>query len=412
MQVEFLAKKKLPFCPGCGHHASNLNLAKALEKAGYNPMEVVVVSDIGCSGLIDESMATHTVHGLHGRVVALATGISYGLGKDKKVIAVQGDGGATIGLQHLLVSARRNVNLTVLILNNMVYGMTGGQLSGLSDVQLKKEIMEDESHYLPFDISQMAFDAGAMYASRIIGRGEFSDKLTAAIRIKGFSLVEIVEPCPVYAYPSTKELVDLGYMERVLTREQTYFKPAFTVKPSLFDKKVPPATILDSTLKERVHILIGGSAGEGVQLAGDFLAKAGLNCGLHATKKGEYPITVGTGFSLAEVILSKEEINYTGIEKADVAIVASVDGWNMVKSRINANTLVVIDESIEVEANEHFIRKPFRDKAGRKSAVLSAIAFWLAQSHALPLDALAGAFAGHKHAEKLSEAVKAGIDLY
>jgi 2-oxoglutarate/2-oxoacid ferredoxin oxidoreductase subunit beta len=412
MQVDFLAKKKLPFCPGCGHHASNLNLAKALEKAGYEPMDVVVVSDIGCSGLIDESMATHTVHGLHGRAVALATGIAYGLGDNKKVIAVQGDGGATIGLQHLLVSARRNVNLTVLILNNMVYGMTGGQLSGLSAVELKKKIMEDESHYLPFDISRMAFDAGAVYASRIIGRGEFSDKLAVAIQTKGFSLVEIVEPCPVYAYPSTKDLVDLGYEERVLKREQNHFKPGFTNKPSLLAQKKSTETIMNFTLRDRLHILIGGSAGEGVQLAGDFLAKAGLHCGLHATKKGEYPITVGTGFSLAEVILSKDEINYTGIEKADVAIVASVDGWNMVRPRINADTLVVIDESIEVEPNEYFIRKPFREKAGRKSAVLSAIAFWLDQSHALPLDALAGSFAGHKHAEKLSEAVKAGIELH
>ncbi len=412
MQIDFLAKKKMPYCPGCGHHASNLNLAKALEKSGYNLLDVIIVSDIGCSGLIDENMACHTVHGLHGRVVALATGIAYALAnKNKKVIAIQGDGGATIGLQHLLVAARRNVNMTLLVLNNNVYGMTGGQLSGLSNTSLKEKILHDEAYYPPFDITEMAYQSGAVYASKIMAKGEFSDKLGEAIKTEGFSVVEIIGPCPAYAYNSIKEMMELGYEEKVLTNTRPFVAPQFYERSSLFDSKNAIERQFSAKISNKLSILLGGSAGEGVQLAADLLAQAGLSCGLNNTKKGEYPITVGTGFSLAEVIMSNDPIYYTGIEKADVAIVTSQDGWEMVKSRVNEFTKLFVDETIDTGTVDYGVKLPFREKVGRKSAVLCAIAYWMSHSGVVPVDALVKTFAGHKHEEKLLEAVNTGISM-
>jgi len=114
--MTMLASTKQPYCPGCGYHLVTAHIAKALEKLGLGPRDVVISSDIGCGGLIDASFSAHTIHGLHGRTVALAMGTALGLdGANKKIIAFQGDGGATIGMQHLLEAARWNVDMTVVV---------------------------------------------------------------------------------------------------------------------------------------------------------------------------------------------------------------------------------------------------------------------------------------------------------
>ncbi|HRW97814.1 MAG TPA: thiamine pyrophosphate-dependent enzyme, partial [Bacteroidales bacterium] len=98
MNVNILKTDSLPFCKGCGHELISKNTAKALEKMGYNPLDVIMVTDIGCHGIIDRSLNTHTIHGLHGRSVALGAGIAFGNSDpSKKIIVFIGDGGATIG---------------------------------------------------------------------------------------------------------------------------------------------------------------------------------------------------------------------------------------------------------------------------------------------------------------------------
>jgi pyruvate/2-oxoacid:ferredoxin oxidoreductase beta subunit len=165
---KILTGKKFPFCPGCGHGIAIRQLAKVLQDLGYKPKDLVIVSDIGCSGLIDPLFATHTIHGLHGRSPDLGLGVAMGLNekKGKKVITFIGDGGATIGLQHILEAARRNVDMTLIVLNNLVYGMTGGQISGLSTAKYK-EIIDFEKDVPQFDIVKLAHASGARYAARV-----------------------------------------------------------------------------------------------------------------------------------------------------------------------------------------------------------------------------------------------------
>ena len=106
---KMLTDTKMPFCPGCGHGVCVRSISNSLEELGYKPKNVVIVSDIGCSGLVDPLFTTHTIHGLHGRAPALGLGVSLGLDNpDKKIIVIQGDGGATIGLQHVLEAARKS----------------------------------------------------------------------------------------------------------------------------------------------------------------------------------------------------------------------------------------------------------------------------------------------------------------
>ncbi len=209
MNTKFLKTTELPYCKGCGHHLIARNTAIGLEKNGLTPLDVILVTDIGCHGIIDRCFDIHTVHALHGRSVALGAGIALGLSDPKKkVIVFIGDGGATIGLQHLLESARLNINMTVVIHNNMLYGMTGGQASGLTPCGFKTTITPEGNPTTGYDICALAHSAGAPYVRRIIGRGNFSDELAEAFKVNGFCLVDVVELCPSYGVklnPGIKE---------------------------------------------------------------------------------------------------------------------------------------------------------------------------------------------------------------
>ncbi|MFZ0493133.1 MAG: thiamine pyrophosphate-dependent enzyme, partial [Acidimicrobiia bacterium] len=115
-----------PFCPGCGHGSILDALDEALVKQQIDPAQLVIVSDIGCSGLSDQYFGTSAFHGLHGRSLTYATGIKL-VRPDLHVVVIMGDGGTGIGGAHLLNAARRNIGLTLLVFNNLNYGMTGGQ---------------------------------------------------------------------------------------------------------------------------------------------------------------------------------------------------------------------------------------------------------------------------------------------
>ena len=112
------------FCPGCSHEQVLHALDQALSSMGLSGEDVVVVSDIGCSGLFDTFFNTHAFHGLHGRALTYATGIKMAR-PNLKVIVTMGDGGLGIGGAHVLSTCRRNIDLTLLVLNNFNYGMTG-----------------------------------------------------------------------------------------------------------------------------------------------------------------------------------------------------------------------------------------------------------------------------------------------
>jgi Pyruvate/2-oxoacid:ferredoxin oxidoreductase gamma subunit len=122
---------------------------------------------------------------------------------------------------------------------------------------------------------------------------------------------------------------------------------------------------------------------------------------LSATKKGEYPITIGTGFSIAEVIFSHQEIHYTGIESPDVMIITSQDGFETVKDRIGPHTRLILDTKVDAAAYPHTTSVDFHKQAGKKGAALAAVTCWLQDSGLLPIEALIEAAGRHKHADAL-----------
>lgn len=402
-----LKKTKMPFCPGCGYNASVRSISKALKGAGYAPEQVILVSDIGCSGLVDPLFNTHTIHGLHGRSAALGLGVTLGLeDPNKKVVIIQGDGGATIGLQHILEASRRNVNMTHVVLNNLVYGMTGGQMSGLSPRKFK-ESRHSRDLTMAFDICKLANSAGASFVARVGEPKKFEKILTKAFKTQGFSLIELPSMCQPYGI---KKLVDLsGYVgsDMVLKNKRSPFNIDVHENGSLFDEKEVLPIKFHSQISGRFGVVLAGSAGGGVQLAAKLLTSAGVRSGLSATMKGEYPITVGTGFSMAEVIFSRNDINFSGLLNPKVMIILSEDGLAKVKPKMNRDTIVVLDSSVDntMLTSDKVIIQDFTKNAGKKDAALMAVAYWLETFGSLELEALIEAARFHKYGEKLLKVI-------
>ncbi len=387
METKVLNTKELPFCKGCGHHLIAQNTAKAIEELGLNILDVIFVTDIGCHGIIDKSLNTHTVHGLHGRSVALGAGISMGLTENKKVIVFIGDGGATIGLQHIMEAARLNVNMMVVVHNNFLYGMTGGQLSGLTPKGFNTIITPNGSPYGEHDICQLAYTAGANYVSRVIGISDYSDTFKKALTTPGFTLVEVMEICPSYGVkfnPKRKlqEIVESANKPiKTWTNNRDPFKfPERKVVANLLDKTpiIEPLNT-NKTLNKQIQVVLSGSAGEGVQLAANILCKAAVKYGYNITQKGTYPVTVGVGFSNAEVNISPFEIYFHGLSNPEYVIVTSQDGLDFSKKNIkelNENAWLLIDQLLEIPETKANVKKvDFRGKGAKNAVIASLFSF-------------------------------------
>lgn len=411
MNQAILNTDALPYCKGCGHDLIAKNTAKALQKLGYHPLDVIMVTDIGCHGIIDRCMNTHTVHGLHGRSAALGAGITFGLkDPEKKVIVFIGDGGATIGLQHIMEAARLNLNMTVIVHNNMLYGMTGGQTSGLTPTGFRTTTSFQGNPFAGYDICNLSHTAGASYVSRIMGIGDISDSIGIALAAKGFSLSEVMEICPSYGVklnPKRKlsEIVaesgrEIG--EWTNTRE-AFQLPLGKKSIDLLSETKGISQDFKHYLNSPISVVISGSAGEGVQLAASILSKACMASGLEVTQKGSYPVTVGVGFSTAEVNISPEPIHFHGIDIPDVAIITSQDGLGHSKKRIEQmhGGLLLIDQSLETPATKaEVIRHDFRD-IGARTAALYAIFHFAIKNGLISVEALIKTIEAEGLAEKL-----------
>jgi pyruvate/2-oxoacid:ferredoxin oxidoreductase beta subunit len=293
---------------------------------GYTGKDVVIVTDIGCSGLFDTFFNTHAFHGLHGRALTYATGIKMAR-PDLKLIVTMGDGGLGIGGAHVLSACRRNMDLTLLVLNNFNYGMTGGQCSSTTprDAVVGSGFLNKIEK--PMDICQVAGTAGAPYVSRISTYNKgLIDELKTAIAFEGFSLVDIWGICPgrysrrnkltpkdieaeLVELPELKDFkkqnarMEYGQAYRQEAAKQTMPSGPVQIKATC----VPPRT-------GRQEVVILGSAGQRIITAGELLCLSGALANCHATQKNDYPITVMRGHSVSEIVLSDIEIEYTGIE--------------------------------------------------------------------------------------------------
>jgi len=329
-----------PFCPGCGHGSILDALDDALVTQQIDPARLVIVSDIGCSGLSDQYFGTSAFHGLHGRSLTYATGIKLAR-PDLHVVVIMGDGGTGIGGAHLLNAARRNIGLTLLVFNNMNYGMTGGQHSATTPAGSITSTTPGGNLEHPLDLCATVGVNGAAYVYRGTNfDSDLSERIVEGMQTPGFALLDIWDLCTAYFVPNNRfgkrslmaAQEELGLPSGVLyRREVDEYAAAYRAaaarsaasKPLRVRAIVPEST---SSLDRTVSIMVAGSAGAKVRSAARMIAEAAIMSDLYAAQRDDYPITVKTGHSVSQVVLSPHTIDFPGMDKPDVIVILSEDG--------------------------------------------------------------------------------------
>ncbi len=393
--IGFLNTARPPvFCPGCSHEKVVYALNKALQRLSLKKEQVVIVSDIGCSGLFDTFFNTHAVHGLHGRALTYATGIKM-VRPDLKVIVTMGDGGLGIGAAHVISTCRRNIDLTLLVLNNFNYGMTGGQCSATtpSDASVTSGFLNQMEK--PVDVCHLTGTAGAPWVARTSAyEKDLVRKIEEAIRFDGFSVLDIWGICtgrylkrnrispetikqmmqnlpPYDQYLSANRRPEYSKHYRELASRST--APS---EPAEFEPIHSPPQ------KNRQEVIILGSAGQRILTAGEILCIAGATAGLYASQKSDYPITVMRGHSITEVILDSRPIDFTGIENPKVIIAIAEEGIRRKQSifrTLTEQTTVLAGKDISIpESKARTIVLDFKRKHIKTRDQALASLAWLA----------------------------------
>lgn len=389
----------MPFCKGCGHTHILNKLNDALGLLQLDPKDVCLVTDIGCIGLADALFdKVHTVHTTHGRSTGFATGIAVAdkilAEKKLKTIVLIGDGGSMIGLLHIVNAALMNVDLTVIVANNFLFGMTGGQQSSLTPEHFKTQTTPFGSMNPALDICAIADASKAGYIARKTSTDkDLTETIANAVSHDGFSIVEVLELCTEHATKRNElkgnmlvkmaeaEGHKLGIIKESRDRKEFSLKYADDVESHISEMK-PPKLIepeTDHNLSFPLGIVISGSAGERVQSSAGLLCETAVNCGLEATQKSDNPVTQGSGFSLSEVIISPDEINYTGVDNAAFVIIASEEGLKELVSqdifhRADERTVFIVDESVtKYIKGYNIVSLPLRKTCGGEKAALGAL---------------------------------------
>ncbi len=245
---KYLRLNRFPliWCAGCGDGIVLKSILRAIDTIGLSKDEVAMVSGIGCSSRLPGYVDFNTLHTTHGRAIAFATGVKMGK-PELTVIVVTGDGdGTAIGGNHFIHAARRNIDLTVIIFNNYIYGMTGGQASPTTPVGSKASTAPFGNLEPGFNISGLAQAAGASYVARgtVYSPLKLDKMIERAIRKKGFSVVEVYTPCPT-AYGRRNRLGDGANMLQALKDQVVTSEKAATLSPEELEEKIVTGVFVD-----------------------------------------------------------------------------------------------------------------------------------------------------------------------
>ena len=201
------------WCPGCGDFGVLKSLQTAAGKCGVQPHDLFVVSGIGCSSNLPGFINAYGIHSLHGRSVAVATG-AHLANTDMKTVITGGDGdGYGIGVGHFIHAMRRNLDVTYIVMDNQIYGLTTGQASPTTTRGHKTKSTPKGNAEIPLNPLALAITAGATYVARgFSGEAkQLQDLIAGGIQHKGFALIDVFSPCVTYnkvnTYPWFKERV-------------------------------------------------------------------------------------------------------------------------------------------------------------------------------------------------------------
>ena len=230
----YLRVERIPhmWCSGCGLGLVVNCFLRGLLKSGLNLDKVAVISGIGCTGRAAGYINLDSFHTTHGRAIPFATGLKLA-NPELTVVVISGDGDlAAIGGNHLIHAARRNIDMTVLCVNNFIYGMTGGQLGPTTPLTARTATSVKGNVEEPFNIPYLAVASGAVYVARWTTAHfrRLEKAITEALLKKGFSLIEVISPCPTYYGRMNKQATGLEQMK--------YYRGNSIIKPGINPKHV------------------------------------------------------------------------------------------------------------------------------------------------------------------------------
>jgi pyruvate/2-oxoacid:ferredoxin oxidoreductase beta subunit len=425
----FRNQSPYPFCPGCGHGSVLDTLDTALTTLGRNPADVVIVSDIGCAGLSDQYFTTSAFHGLHGRSITYATGIKLAR-PELTVVVIMGDGGTGIGGAHLVNAARRNAGVTVIVLNNMNFGMTGGQHSTTTPEGSITSTTPGGNLEHPLDICGTVGVNGAGYVYRGTSFDpDLAQRMVEAIEHPGFALLDVWDLCTAYFVPNNKigkkgldTTIDrLGFGQGVLyQREVQEYGEAYRAAAATMGERRRPRSIpvdFESSLSGPLSMIVAGSAGAKVRSAAKLIGEGGIRSGLWVTQRGDYPVTVKTGHSLSQLVFSPEELPPVAVTVPDVLVVVSEDGLKKVGEMLTAMSpdqmVVTTPEFADVAtAAVKVVIDPaaWDGRLPKAQMALALLTVAVVRTDAYPVSALRAAAAGPFEVENLN-AIEAGVAL-
>ena len=408
---EYLRLDMMPhiLCPGCGHGIVLKAILRAIHRLGLRREEVVFVSGIGCSSRIVGYVDFCTLHTTHGRPLTFATGLKLAR-PALHVIVITGDGdGLAIGGNHLIHAARRNVDLTCLLLNNAIYGMTGGQGAPTTPEGARSSITPGGAIEPAFDACRLALGAGASFVARGLTAQplQLDDLIVQAMEHKGFSFLEVLSDCPEFF----GRYNDLGRGPEMLQAQRSHVEwigaalaektyvpglgsdtpshgaaPAFnagvlhrearpdlgaqlaqraTAAPTARAWHPEPAATLPGAVTGTVsngivaagpmRIRLAGAGGQGIVLAGLLLAEAAVAAGRNATHAQAYGPESRGGASKAEVIISDGEIEFPCADRVDALVALTREAYDRYVSLLEpGGTLVVDRDQVPVESTNGF----------------------------------------------------------
>jgi len=421
-----------PFCPGCGHGSILDRLNEAMVQLDLDPAKVVIVSDIGCSGLSDQYFVTSAFHGLHGRSITYATGIKLA-NPDLDVVVIMGDGGTGIGGTHLISAARRNIGITVIVMNNLNFGMTGGQHSTTTPEGGITSTTPLGNLEHPLDICATVGVNGAAYVYRGSSFDhDLTDRIAAGMRKPGFALLDVWDLCTAYYVRSNKftragmedSMRSWGMEPGVLyDRDTTEYAAgyreahkAIAGTPTMSARPVPVEHASD--LDHPMSLVVTGSAGGKIRSASRLVALGAIRSGLWAAQRDDYPVTVKSGHSVSELWLSPDEMPLTAVVRPDVLAIISDDGYGKAGPYLAAMTaddlVLTIPDYADLDTRAEVVvidPKSAEKRIPKTSMGLVYLAAALTMTDPYPVDALRVAAAAGSFSEVNLEAVETGIAL-
>ena len=324
---DYASDQEVRWCPGCGDYAILKAMQRALADVGARPEQTVFVSGIGCAARFPYYVSTYGFHTIHGRAPALATGLRVAR-PDLKVFVVTGDGdGLSIGGNHLLHLLRRNVNLTVLLFNNRIYGLTKGQYSPTSELGKVTKSTPMGSADRPVYPVAFALGCGATFVARTVDRhiAHMEETIKRAAAHKGTAFVEILQNCNVYNDLAWNVMYDkeqrLAHELRLEHGKPLLFGPVDDRRALVMDGLNPTVVSAKDTPADRLWIHDESNA-NAAKLLADLFAP-------------DYPVPVGVFTAVnapvyEEILMEQEQRAMSERGAGDIAkLLTSGDTWKI-----------------------------------------------------------------------------------